>query len=164
MKYLKEPSQRVWDTDSILENKKMHRSKAQNARIAEHWRRKAGSRMQAYIISYIFLIDAGCGAYKWMDRKRWQNVVLVSHKAEHGISEKWVFWIMTETVVSLHNFRMNVNSNLRAQEKCKIVGACRQMYNTSYQGKMVKCCSSFHCPGRASWSHPTNSSRCYSDR
>lgn len=32
----------------------MHRSEAQNARIARHRRRKAGSAMQAYIILYMF--------------------------------------------------------------------------------------------------------------
>lgn len=111
------------------------------------------------------LLSTGCGAYKRTDRERCENVVLVSHKAEHGISEMWIFWsVISETLVSLHNFRMKSHPNPRAQDKCRIASPCSHMWGTSHQGKTVKCCSSSHCPGTTSWSHPTNSSHCCSDR
>ena len=112
------------------------------------------------------LLSIWCGAYKSTHRERCQNVVLVSHNAEHSTSEMWYFvWsVIFETLVRFHNFKMKSHPNPRAQEKCKIASPRSHMYGTSHQGKMVKCCSSSHCPGTTSWSRPTNSSHCCSDR
>lgn len=51
MKHLKEPGQRVWDTNNVLKHREMHRLEAENARtpgLNEPGRREAGSAMQAY--------------------------------------------------------------------------------------------------------------------